>query len=52
VSAVDYDQALGRITKGLRSKNLVDAVSLARDLGKTFRENYARAERIARGPPG
>jgi iron(III) transport system substrate-binding protein len=49
VSAVDYDQALGRITKGLSSKNLVDEISLARDLGGTFRANYARAERIARG---
>jgi ABC-type Fe3+ transport system substrate-binding protein len=49
VSSVDYDQALGRITKGIESKNLVDQVSLARDLGATFRANYIRAERIARG---
>jgi iron(III) transport system substrate-binding protein len=49
VSSVDYDQALGRIKRGLGSKNLVDAVSLARDLGAGFRENYRRAERIARG---
>jgi iron(III) transport system substrate-binding protein len=49
VSAVDYDQALGRIKQGLGSKNLVDAVSLARDLGEGFRRNYRRAERIARG---
>jgi hypothetical protein len=49
VSAVDYDQALGRIKQGLASKNLVDAVSLARDLGEGFRRNYRRAERIARG---
>jgi iron(III) transport system substrate-binding protein len=49
VSAVDYDQAVGRITKATRSKNLVDEVSLARDLGATFRANYLRAERIAKG---
>jgi spermidine/putrescine-binding protein len=49
VSAVDYDQAQGRITKAIKSKNLVDEVGLARDLGATFRSNYMRAERIARG---
>jgi ABC-type Fe3+ transport system substrate-binding protein len=49
LSSVDYDQALGRITKGLLSKNKVDQVELARDLGEGFRRNYARAERIARG---
>jgi iron(III) transport system substrate-binding protein len=49
LSSVDYDQTLGRITKGIHSKNKVDQVELARDLGDTFRRNYARAERIARG---
>jgi iron(III) transport system substrate-binding protein len=49
VSSVDYDQALGRITKGIHSKNLVDEAELARDLGATFRANYRRAERIATG---
>jgi ABC-type Fe3+ transport system substrate-binding protein len=49
LSAVDYDQAFGRIKKGLGSKNQVEAVTLARDLGGTFRANYRRAERIARG---
>jgi ABC-type Fe3+ transport system substrate-binding protein len=49
VSAVDYDQALGRIKRGLGSRNQVDAVRLARDLGEGFRRNYRRAERIARG---
>jgi iron(III) transport system substrate-binding protein len=48
VSAVDYDQAQGRISRQLASKNLVDAVLLARDLGATFRANYRRAERIAK----
>jgi ABC-type Fe3+ transport system substrate-binding protein len=49
VSVVDYDQALGRIRKGVRSRNLVDSVVLARDIGGVFRDNYRRAERIARG---
>jgi ABC-type Fe3+ transport system substrate-binding protein len=49
LSSVDYDQTLGRITKGILSKNKVDQVELARDLGEGFRRNYARAERIARG---
>jgi hypothetical protein len=49
VSVVDYDQALGRIRKGVRSRNQVDSVVLARDIDGVFRENYRRAERIARG---
>jgi iron(III) transport system substrate-binding protein len=49
LSAVDYANSKGAITKGLTSKNLVDAVSLARDLDAVFRANYQRAERIARG---
>jgi ABC-type Fe3+ transport system substrate-binding protein len=49
MSAVDYDQALGPITRALTSKNLVDAIRLSRDLDDRFRRNYARAERIARG---
>ncbi len=51
VSAVDYDQAMGRIKRGLGSKNQVDAVSLARELAEEFRANYRRAERIARAEP-
>jgi hypothetical protein len=49
VSAVDYDQSLGRITRALVSKNQVDELVLARELGESFRANYRRAERIARG---
>src|ERR1700690_1398870 len=49
MSRVDYGQALGRITAGIRSKNKVDQVEMARDLGEWFRANYARAERIALG---
>ncbi len=49
VSSVSYDEALGRITRAIKSKNLVEQVSLSRDLGATFRANYLRAERIAKG---
>jgi iron(III) transport system substrate-binding protein len=46
---VDYDHALGPITRALVSRNQVDEVNLARDLGDRFRERYGLAERIARG---
>jgi ABC-type Fe3+ transport system substrate-binding protein len=49
LSRVTYDQALGRITTAIKSKNKVDQVEMARDLGEWFRGNYARAERIALG---
>jgi ABC-type Fe3+ transport system substrate-binding protein len=49
LSAVDYDQATGPIKRAMTSKDQVDTVILARDLGNLFRGNYARAERIARG---
>src|SRR5271165_1411611 len=49
LSFVDYDHALGPITKALGSRNQVDEIDLARDLGRRFREQYERAERIARG---
>ncbi len=49
MSAVDYDQCRGPIKARLESKDQVEAVSLARDLGGIFRDNYRRAERIARG---
>ena len=49
LSTVDYDQAQGRITRAIRSKNKVDPVLLARDLGDGFRARYALAERTARG---
>jgi iron(III) transport system substrate-binding protein len=49
LSPVDYDQALGPITKALGSRNKVDAVTLARDLGGTLRAHYRRAGRIAAG---
>jgi iron(III) transport system substrate-binding protein len=49
LSAVDYDSARGRITASYVSKNKVDQVEQARELGEAFRKNYRRAERIARG---
>ncbi len=45
---VDYDHALGPITRALVSRNQVDEVNLARDLGERFRERYGLAERMAR----
>jgi hypothetical protein len=53
MSAVDYDQALGPITRALGSKNQVDEVRLARDLGDTFRRNYGgrSASPAARNSP-
>jgi len=44
---VDYDHALGPITRALVSRNQVDEVNLARNLGERFRERYGLAERIA-----
>jgi ABC-type Fe3+ transport system substrate-binding protein len=47
LEAVAYDQALGAIKKSLTSKNKVDEITLARNLGNAFRKQYAEAERIA-----
>lgn len=49
LSGVDYDHARGPITASYVSKNKVDQVVLARDLGELFRSHYQRAERIAQG---
>lgn len=49
VSAIDYDQSLGPIKRALGSRNQVDELVLARELGQSFRSNYRRAERIAQG---
>lgn len=51
LSAVDYERARGAITQALTSRHKVDEVILARDLGRVFRTNYARARAIARGAP-
>ena len=48
MSAVDYDKAAGEIKAALGSRNKVDEVVLARRLGKLFREQYQRAEDLAR----
>ncbi len=49
LSLVDYERAGGEIKRALDSKNRVDEVRLARELGAAFRARYARAEAMARG---
>jgi iron(III) transport system substrate-binding protein len=49
LSFVDYDRATGEIAAGLRSKDKVDEVRLAKALAEKFRANYRRAETVARG---
>ena len=48
LSAVDYDRTGKEIRAALGSKNKVDEIKMANELGATFRRNYARAEAIAR----
>ena len=49
VAAVDYAQVNGPIRAVLASKNRVDEVKLASELGAQFRQQYQDAEAIARG---
>jgi len=49
LSAVSYEQTSTRIKQALNSRNKVDEISLSNELGRLFRGNYRRAERIARG---
>lgn len=49
LSMVDYDQATGAIKRALGSRNRVDELRLARELGDGFRARYARASELARG---
>jgi iron(III) transport system substrate-binding protein len=49
VSAVDYAQVNGAIRNTLGSKNRVDEVKLASELGAKFRQQYRDAEAIALG---
>ncbi len=49
LSIVSYDRAGKEIKQALGSKNKVDEVTKARDLGDQFRAQYARAAAIARG---
>ena len=48
LSVVDYARANGAIKQALGSKNKVDEIRMANELGAAFRKNYARAEGIAR----
>jgi iron(III) transport system substrate-binding protein len=49
VSAVEYDQVRGVIRTRLGSRDKVEEVRLAKELGQLFRRNYRQAEEIARG---
>ncbi len=49
MSAVNYDRVAGEIHKALGSKNKVDGINMANELGAAFRRNYARAEELAAG---
>lgn len=48
LSAVSYERAGTEIKRALSSKNKVDEIALARTLGGHFREQYRRAENVAR----
>lgn len=48
LSRVSYDETSGRIKKSLGDKNKVTEIELARELGTAFREQYAKAEALAR----
>jgi ABC-type Fe3+ transport system substrate-binding protein len=49
LSAVDYAAAGGRIRSALRSKNKVDEIRLANELGNKFRAQYERTVELAEG---
>lgn len=49
LSAVSYERARGEIKRALSSKNKAEELALGRRLGDGFRENYRRAEAIAKG---
>lgn len=49
VSFVSYEDMSGRIRQALRSKNKVDEIRLANELGNRFRAQYERAGELARG---
>jgi hypothetical protein len=48
MSAVDYAMALGPIKQALRAKDAVAELTLSRELGAHFREQYRRAAELAR----
>ncbi|CAM2861680.1 ABC transporter substrate-binding protein [Rariglobus hedericola] len=47
LSALDYAAANGRIREALRSKNKVDEIKLANELGNRFRAQYKRTVELA-----
>ncbi|HEY9249602.1 MAG TPA: iron ABC transporter substrate-binding protein, partial [Rariglobus sp.] len=47
LSAVDYAAAGGRIREALRSKNKVDEIKLANELGNKFRAQYLKVVEMA-----
>ncbi len=46
---IDYERVGDVVRRAMTSKNKVDEVRLAKELGDALRANYAAAERIARG---
>ncbi len=48
VSAVDFAAAQGRIRAALHSKDKIEELRLARELGEHFRDQYRRAAEVAR----
>ena len=48
LSSVDYGRVNKEIRQALGSKNKVDEIRMANELGAVFRRNYQRAEAIAR----
>ena len=48
LSSVDYGRVNKEIRQALGSKNKVDEIRMANELGAIFRRNYQRAEAIAR----
>lgn len=47
MSRVTYDEAAGMIRRRLAAKSKVEEIELARELGDAFRQQYAKAERLA-----
>ena len=47
LSVVDYARVNKEIRQALGSKNKVDEIRMANELGASFRRNYQRAETIA-----
>ncbi len=47
LSAVDYAAVSGRMRAALRSKNKVDEIRLANELGNRFRAQYLRTVELA-----